>query len=79
MVELMSVNPRAILSLDPVKVEAGSVADLTVFDPEAVWTVGEDGYESRANNCAFAGEQLTGRATDVFVGGKATLRDGVVC
>ena len=79
MVELMAVNPRAILSLDPVKVEAGSVADLTVFDPEAVWTVGEDGYESRGNNCAFAGEQLTGRATDVFVGGKATLRDGAVC
>lgn len=79
MVELMAVNPRAILSLAPVKVEAGSVADLTAFDPDAVWTVGEDGYESRANNCAFAGEQLTGRATDVFVGGVATLRDGVVC
>ena len=79
MVELMAVNPRAILSLAPVKVEAGSVADLTAFDPDAVWTVGEDGYESRANNCAFAGEQLTGRATEVFVGGVATLRDGVVC
>ena len=79
MVELMAVNPRAILSRAPVKVEAGSVADLTAFDPDAVWTVGEDGYESRANNCAFAGEQLTGRATDVFVGGVATLRDGVVC
>ena len=79
MVEAMAVNPRAILSLDPVKVEAGSVADLTVFDPDAVWTVGEDGYESRGNNCAFAGQTLTGRATDVFVGGVATLRDGVVC
>ena len=79
MVEAMAVNPRAILSLDPVKVEAGSVADLTAFDPDAVWTVGEDGYESRGNNCAFAGQTLTGRATDVFVGGVATLRDGVVC
>ena len=79
MVELMAVNPRAILSLDPVKVEAGSVADLTVFDPDAVWTVGEDGYESRGNNSGFAGQTLTGRATDVFVGGKATLRDGAVC
>ena len=79
MVELMAVNPRSILSLDPVKVEAGSVADLTVFDPDVVWTVGEDGYESRGNNSGFAGQMLTGRATDVFVGGKATLRDGAVC
>ena len=79
LVELMAVNPRAILSLEPVKIEAGSVADITVFDPEATWTVGEDGYESRGNNCAFAGQQLTGRATDVFVGGKATLRNSVVC
>ena len=79
MVELMAVRPREILSLDPVSIEAGSVADITVFDPDATWTVREDGYESRGNNCAFAGQELTGRATDVFVGGVPTLRDGAVC
>ena len=79
MVELMAIKPREILGLDQVQVKAGSVADLTVFDPAATWTVGEDGYESRAENSGFAGRTLTGRATDVFVGGKQMLADGCIC
>ena len=79
MVELMSSKPREILGLDAVSIAAGSVADITVFDPELTWTVGEGGYESKASNSGFAGAELCGRATDVFVGGKQTLKDGAVC
>ena len=79
MVELMSSRPREILGLDAVQIAEGSVADITVFDSAAEWTVGEGGYESKATNSGFAGAKLTGRATDVFVGGKQTLRAGVVC
>ena len=79
MVELMSLAPRQILGVEVVSIAAGSVADITVFDPKATWTVGEDGYESKASNSGFAGAELQGRATDVFVGGKHTLKDGVVC
>ena len=79
MVELMSVKPREILGVEQVRIAAGSTADLTVFDPEATWTVGEEGYESQAANCAFEGRELTGRATDVFVGGERVLADGAVC
>lgn len=78
MVELMSIAPRRILSLDPVSISAGSLADITVFDPEERWTVGAEGYESKADNCGFDGFEVCGRATDVFVGGRATLADGVV-
>ena len=79
MVELMSVAPRSILGLDPVSITEGSVADITVFDPELTWTVGENGFESKASNSGFNGAELSGRATDVFVGGKQTLKAGVVC
>ena len=79
MVELMAVKPREILGLDPVKVEVGSIADLTVIDPEAIWTVGAEGYESKAVNCAFEGTELTGCASYVFVAGVCKLADGVVC
>ena len=79
MVELMSVNPRRILGVEAATISAGSVADITVLDPEATWTVGEDGYESKAVNCAFEGETVTGRATDVFVGGVRALANGAVC
>lgn len=79
LVELMSINPRKILGVEPVSVEAGSLADITVFDADVEWTVGEDGYVSHAKNCGFAGTKVTGRATDVFVGGKQTLKNGAIC
>ena len=78
LVEVMAVNPRAILRVEPVKIEAGSTADLTVIDPEAAWTVEADGFVSKAKNSGFIGAELKGRATDVFVGGYATLEDGAI-
>ena len=78
MVDLMSIGPREILGLEPVKIAEGSVADITVFDPDAQWTVSADEFVSKAHNSGFIGAELTGRATDVFVGGVATLRGGQI-
>jgi dihydroorotase len=78
LVEVMAVNPRRILHLDPVRVEAGSAANLTLVDPERQVKVTPDFIESKSKNCAFLGMTLTGCATDVFVGGKHTLVDGEV-
>ncbi len=78
MVELMAIRPREILRLDPLRMEVGSVADITIFDPEVTWTVTEDDMYSKSKNCGFLGYELTGRATDVFVGGTMTCKDGVV-
>lgn len=79
LVQVMSVKPRELLRLEPVKLEAGSEACLTAFDPNETWVCGEGGYASRASNCGFDGMKFTGRATDVFVCGKQTLRNGVIC
>ncbi len=76
MVELMSVNPRKILGIDRVAIEPGCQADFTIIDPELKWTVSVDEFESRSNNSGFIGWELTGRATDVYVGGYATMEDG---
>ena len=59
MVELMAVAPREIFGLEPVKIAEGSVADITVFDPDAVWTVEEDGFESKSKNSGFIGAKLS--------------------
>jgi len=78
MVELMSINPRRILGIDRVAIEPGSRADLTVIDPNLKWTVSVDDFESKSKNCGFIGWELTGRATDVYVGGYATMEDGLI-
>ena len=76
MVELMAVNPRAIVGLEPVRIEPGSRADLTVIDPAAEWTATDAFYESKARNCGFTGHAFTGIATDVYVGGEPKMVDG---
>lgn len=78
MTELMGANQRAILGVERVALEAGSTADLTVIDPEAAWTVDAADFCSKAKNSGFIGAQLTGRATDVYVGGYATMEDGKI-
>ena len=75
-VELMSSNQRAILGVERVAIKAGSTADLTVIDPDAAWTVDAAEFSSKATNSGFIGAKLTGRATDVYVGGYATMEDG---
>jgi dihydroorotase len=49
----------------------GSAANVCLVDLDAVWEVGEAGYESRSENCAFAGRRLTGRV-------RMTIADGAV-
>jgi len=78
LVELMSVAPRRILGLDPVSIVPGSVADLTVIDPETSWTVTAKDFCSKGSNSGFVGAQLKGRATDTYVGGYATMQDGAL-
>ena len=78
MVELMAVAPREILRVDPVTLTAGSVADVTILDPNLAWTVTEQDFQSKATNSAFIGANLVGRATDVYVGGQPTMIDCTV-
>ena len=78
LVEVMAVNPRRLLRLDPVCVKAGSAADLTLIDPAKSVTVTPEWMQSRSKNSAWLGQTLTGVATDVWAGGRRVLADGVV-
>lgn len=78
LVEVMAVNPRRVLRLDPVRLEAGSPADLTLIDPAQSVTITPDYLQSRSKNSAWLGATLTGVATDVFVSGRRTMTDGTL-
>jgi dihydroorotase len=54
--------------------EPGSEANVALCDLDAEWTVGEDGYESRSQNCCFAGRRLRGRVLMTVAGGRVAYR-----
>ena len=78
LVEVMAVNPRRLLRLDPVSIAEGSAADLTLIDPKKSVEITPEYLKSRSKNSAWLGQTLTGAATDVWAGGRRVLTDGVV-
>lgn len=78
LVEACCIAPRELLRVPQVRIEPGGIADYTVIDPALTWEVAADGFASKAKNSAFVGQRLTGRATDVFTDGYATLENGKV-
>jgi dihydroorotase len=52
----------------------GSEANLVLCDLGALWTVGEDGYESRSANSWCAGRTLTGRVLLTLAAGQVAFR-----
>lgn len=78
LVEVMAVNPRRLLRLEPVSIAEGSAADLTLIDPKKSVEITPEYLKSRSKNSAWLGQTLTGAATDVWAGGRRVLTDGVV-
>lgn len=78
LVEVMAVNPRRLLRLEPVSIAEGSAADLTLIDPKKFVEITPEYLKSRSKNSAWLGQTLTGVATDVWAGGRRVLTDGVV-
>jgi dihydroorotase len=53
----------------------GAQANFCLIDLDAVWTVGEAGYESRSENSCFAGRELRGRVLMTVAAGGVAYRD----
>jgi dihydroorotase len=69
----LSTNPARILGLEKGTLQIGADADVTIIDPHERWTVDPDQFRSQSGNCPLRGQQLTGRARQVLVGGKIRL------
>jgi dihydroorotase len=65
----------ALLDLRVPRIATGEPANLTLVDLAAEWEVGEDGYESRSENCCFAGRRLRGRVLLTVAGGAVAYRE----
>jgi len=70
LVEKMSSNPSKILNINRGTLKAGAVADITVFDAAAEWTVEADKLCSKSKNSPFLGWKVKGAAVTTIVNGK---------
>ena len=64
-----------VLGLPVPAVQVGHRADFCLVDLEAEWEVGEHGYESRSENCCFAGRTLHGRVLATVAAGAIAYRE----
>ena len=70
LIEKMSCNPSKIIGIDRGTLKVGAVADITVFDTAAEWTVEADRLFSKSKNSPFLGWKVKGAAVTTVVGGK---------
>ena len=70
LVDRMTVGPARVLGIEPPTLTPGAVADITIIDPAARWTVDPERFASMARNCPFAGREVGGRAARTLVGGR---------
>jgi dihydroorotase len=66
----LTINPARVLGIDRGTLRPGSVADVTIIDPGAEWTIDPAKFRSKSRNCPYAGWKVRGRATAVIVGGE---------
>jgi dihydroorotase len=74
LVERMTAG-AALFGLPLARVAVGEPANLTLVDLAAIWTAGESGWESRSENCCFAGRRLTGKVLMTIAAGGVAYRE----
>lgn len=74
LIERMSAG-GALFGVPAPRIAVGEPANLALIDLDAVWTAGEHGWESRSDNCCFAGRRLQGRVLLTLAAGGIAHRD----
>ena len=68
LIEKMSTHPAGILGI-PSGLRIGATADITVIDPDRIWTVDAGRFQSISRNTPFDGWTLKGKAVLTMVNG----------
>lgn len=66
----LTQNPSEILRLNKGALTPGLAADICVFDPEQVWRVDGQTWQSQGHNTPYWGKLLKGRVTHTLQAGK---------
>jgi dihydroorotase len=74
LVERMTAG-AALFDLPTPRIARGEQANLTLVDLGGEWVAGEHGWESRSENCCFAGRRLKGRVLLTVAAGAVVYRE----
>jgi dihydroorotase len=74
LVERMACAPARLFKLPGGSLRRGIAADVTVFDPDASWTVDPARFRSKGRNTPYAGQTLRGLVELTVVGGQVIHR-----
>ncbi len=74
LVERMTAG-AGLFDLPTPRIAPGERANVTLVDLDAAWVAGEHGWESRSENCCFAGRALRGRVLATVAAGALVYRE----
>jgi len=74
LVQRMSCAPARIFRLAGGTLRRGNIADVTIFDPDAEWTVDPTRFRSKGRNTPYSGRRLKGRVHLTIVDGSVIYR-----
>lgn len=69
-IEKMTLSPARILGLDTGTLRAGAPGDVTIFAPNARWTLRAEELSSKSKNTPFDGVEMSGHVTATIVNGQ---------
>ena len=74
MVKLTSYNAAKILGIDKGYIEEGSIADITIFNPNEEYIYKKEDIVSKSKNTPFIGKKLKGRVYYTIVNGRVVYK-----
>ena len=78
LIACMSTNPAKVLGDGRGTLRDGAAADITIIDPEEVYTVDVNTFYSKARNCPYDGMELKGRVKMTILDGRVVFENGRV-
>lgn len=72
-VRKMSINPRTILKMDVPVLQEGFRANITLFNPDAKWTLQKEMIVSKSKNSPFIGKEFIGKIIGIIHGNQIDM------
>lgn len=76
MIARLTHRPAHILGVEAGRLDKGALADVCIFDPEAMWTVDAGSLLSKGHYTPFMGWEMKGRVAYTLLGGRVVHERG---